>query len=327
MLFINHDTATGQVRLIIRNPFAKAWIMHYPRLTEDFRRIEEPHDWRLYVQRAPELPPSAGKSPTSLLIVNLAKAEISRENARLIGAFIISQLVLAATARMSAIAQLEQEDPTACLEQFPDFYLYIEEFQDLATAKFDEALSQSRGGRLSLSLFNQYQGQLSEQVRSAVFGNVGSLISFGIGAEDAERLSAEFDHELAPEQLTGLREYEIALKLPQKPGRPTIPFKAYTLPIDTPGYGKRRRENVIRQSRERYGRARRKIEATVHPFLFASERAAGPPPPKKRAPRKETPKVTVINLGPEPRVSLSDEEIEKLYARAGLSREVSTKKV
>ena len=74
MLFINHDTATGQVRLIIRNPFAKAWIMHYPRLTEDFRRIEEPHDWRLYVQRAPELPPSAGKSPTRLLIESRLRA-------------------------------------------------------------------------------------------------------------------------------------------------------------------------------------------------------------------------------------------------------------
>jgi hypothetical protein len=82
-----------------------------------------------------------------ILIVNLAKAEISRENARLIGAFVISQLVLAETARMPAIAQLEQEDPTACMEQFPDFYLYIEEFQDMATAKFDEALELARSVR------------------------------------------------------------------------------------------------------------------------------------------------------------------------------------
>src|SRR5918912_3108314 len=124
-----------------------------------------------------------------ILIVNLAKAEITRENARLIGAFIISQLILAATARMAAIARLEQENPIACAAAFPDFYLYIEEFQDMATAKFDEALSQSRGGRLSLSLFNQYQSQLSEQVQSAVFGNVGSLITFGVGAEDAKSLA------------------------------------------------------------------------------------------------------------------------------------------
>ena len=74
MLFIDHDNETGQVRLVIRNPFAEAWIVHYPRLTEDFRRIEEPHDWRLYVQRAPELPPSAGKSPTRLLIESRLRA-------------------------------------------------------------------------------------------------------------------------------------------------------------------------------------------------------------------------------------------------------------
>src|ERR671926_149018 len=74
MLSLHDDKETGQVRLVIRNPFAKAWIMHYPRLTEDFRRIEEPHDWRLYVQRAPELPPSAGKSPTRLLIESRLRA-------------------------------------------------------------------------------------------------------------------------------------------------------------------------------------------------------------------------------------------------------------
>ena len=67
MLLLHYDKETGQARLIIRNPFAEAWIMHYPRLTEDFRHVDEPHDWRLYVHRVPALPPSAGKSPTQLL--------------------------------------------------------------------------------------------------------------------------------------------------------------------------------------------------------------------------------------------------------------------
>src|SRR5919205_4298864 len=74
MLSLHDDKETGQVRLIIRNPFAEAWIMHYPRLTEDFRRVEEPHDWRLYVRRASQLPPSAGKSPTRLLIESRLRA-------------------------------------------------------------------------------------------------------------------------------------------------------------------------------------------------------------------------------------------------------------
>ena len=78
MLFINHDTATGQVRLIIRNPFAEAWIMHYPRLTEDFRHVEEPHDWRLYVRCASQRLPSAGKSPTRLLIESYLRSWLLR---------------------------------------------------------------------------------------------------------------------------------------------------------------------------------------------------------------------------------------------------------
>ena len=74
MLTLHHDIQTGQARLLIQNPFAAAWISHYPRLTPDFRHVAEAHDWRLYVQRAPHLPPSAGKSPTSLLIESRLRA-------------------------------------------------------------------------------------------------------------------------------------------------------------------------------------------------------------------------------------------------------------
>ena len=74
MLSLHHDTETGQARLFIHNPFARAWIGHYPRLTPDFRHVAEAHDWRLYVQRAPHLPPSAMKSPTQLLIESRLRA-------------------------------------------------------------------------------------------------------------------------------------------------------------------------------------------------------------------------------------------------------------
>ncbi len=74
MLSLHHDPTTDERRLIIRNTFAPAWISHYPRLTPDFRHVAEAHDWRLYVQRAPHLPPSAGKSPTSLLIESRLRA-------------------------------------------------------------------------------------------------------------------------------------------------------------------------------------------------------------------------------------------------------------
>ena len=74
MLSFSHNPTTGEQRLIIRNTFAPAWISHYPRLTPDFCHVAEAHDWRLYVQRAPHLPPSAGKSPTSLLIESRLRA-------------------------------------------------------------------------------------------------------------------------------------------------------------------------------------------------------------------------------------------------------------
>src|ERR671928_627571 len=74
MLALYHDPETGQDRLVIRNPFAEAWIIHYPRLTEDFGHVNEARDWRLYVHRAPHLPPWAGKSPTRLLIESRLRA-------------------------------------------------------------------------------------------------------------------------------------------------------------------------------------------------------------------------------------------------------------
>ncbi len=74
MLTLHHDIETGQARLLIHNPFAPAWISHYPRLTPDFRHAAEVHDWRLYVQRVPHLPPGVGKSPTQLLIESRLRA-------------------------------------------------------------------------------------------------------------------------------------------------------------------------------------------------------------------------------------------------------------
>jgi hypothetical protein len=82
----------------------------------------------------------------------------------------------------AALARRVGEDPQAAAWEYPDFYVYADEFQDLATARFDDALSQSRNGRVSFALFNQFQAQLSEQVKAALFGNVGSLVAFEVGA-------------------------------------------------------------------------------------------------------------------------------------------------
>ena len=181
--------------------------------------------------REPVLRNILGQSPNKLdirsiiehrgiLIVNLAKSEIGTEYARLIGAFIVSQIALAAAARMQALSRCISDDPERVQSAFPDFYTFVDEFQDLATAKFDDALSQSRNGRVSFALFNQFQAQLSDEMKGALFGNVGSLIAFEVSADDARQLSREFDGHIKPEELTSLRQWEIALKLPKRLRQP-----------------------------------------------------------------------------------------------------------
>ena len=168
---------------------------------------------------------------------------------------------------MQALARRAGEDPEAAAREYPDFYVYADEFQDLATARFDDALSQSRNGRVAFALFNQFQAQLSETVKAALFGNVGSLVAFEVGADDAAELARQFDNHFTPPQLTGLRQYEVALRLPKRPGNPPYPFKAYTLPIEGAGYGPGRRDNIIAQSRMMFGRSRERVERSVARML------------------------------------------------------------
>lgn len=209
-----------------------------------------------------------------ILFVNLAQGELGAENARLIGSFIVTTIVSAAARRMQAIKLAEEYDPASSLVEFPDFYLYLEEFQDYATSQFDALLSQSRNGRMSVSCFHQFQDQIPENVRAAIFGNVGSIATFSVGANDAERLAGEFDHHFSPELLTDLREFEIAMKLPKKHGNPSVPFRAFTLPNTTRRYG--RRENLIAQSRMRFGREREKVERSVARIIGPAVRPAPP---------------------------------------------------
>ena len=100
-------------------------------------------------------------------------------------------------------------------------------------------------------------------MKAALFGNVGSLIAFEVGADDADELSRQFDNHFTAPQLTGLRQYEVALRLPKRPGNPPFPFKAYTLPVAGADYGARRRDNIINQSRMMFGRPRERVERSV----------------------------------------------------------------
>jgi len=173
-----------------------------------------------------------------IILANLSQGKLGEDNSALLGAMIITKLQLAA---MNRVYQNE--------ENRRDFYLYVDEFQNFATSSFIKILSEARKYRLDLTLANQYIGQIDEDVQKAIFGNAGSLISFGVGATDARLLSREFGEKYAESELVGLGNYQIVLKLSIN-NRTSSPFSATTLPL--PKSHNKNREKIIRSSRERF---------------------------------------------------------------------------
>ncbi len=136
-----------------------------------------------------------------------------------------------------------------------DFYLFVDEFQNFVTQSFATILSEARKYRLNLTLAHQYLDQLTDVVRDAVFGNVGTLVSFRVGNPDAEHLGKQF--EVRPEDLQNLPAYNIYLKL-MIDGTQSKAFSAITFPSQYPTYDP---AHLVKNSRERYGRdARKKID-------------------------------------------------------------------
>ncbi len=153
-----------------------------------------------------------------ILLVNLSKGKIGEDSASLLGAMLITKMGLTALSR--------QDVPE---EQRRDFYLYVDEFQSFATSSFVDILSEARKYRLSLIMANQYLSQIDEKVRGAIFGNVGTLVSFKVGLEDAKFLAEEFYPEFGQEDLINLPCYSIYLKLMIN-GKTSKPFSGDSLP-------------------------------------------------------------------------------------------------
>jgi CxxC-x17-CxxC domain-containing protein len=146
-------------------------------------------------------------------------------------------------------------------EQRKDFYLYVDEFQNFATESFANILSEARKYHLSLILAHQYITQVPEEVSDAVFGNVGTMIIFRVGATDAEFLEKEFTPEFTVDDLVNLGFAQIYLKL-MIDGFASRPFSATTLPpLSTTE--KSNKEKIIRISRERYSSQRQEVEEKI----------------------------------------------------------------
>ncbi len=175
-----------------------------------------------------------------ILILNLSQGKLGEDNTALLGAMIITQIQLAAMNR-SFIKEEERKD----------FFLFVDEFQNFATSSFIKILSEARKYRLSLALANQYIDQLDEPIQKAIFGNVGTLISFVVGSRDAYILSKEFGEIYKENDLVSLGRYEIIIKL-SIDGMTSQPFPAKTLPL--PSVKNENREKIIKLSKEKYGR-------------------------------------------------------------------------
>jgi len=184
-----------------------------------------------------------------ILIVNLSKGRIGEDSSRLLGALLVTKLQLAAMSRVD-IPESERND----------FALYIDEFQNFSTDSFASILSEARKYRLSLILAHQYIGQMEDKVREAVFGNVGTMIAFRVGAEDGEFLEKEFSPEFYSTDLVNLSKQNIYVKL-MIDGLTSRPFSAETLPPAIPDNGYK--DEIIEFSRNKYGKDREIIEKEI----------------------------------------------------------------
>jgi hypothetical protein len=192
-----------------------------------------------------------------IFIANLGKGELGEENSNLLGSLLVAAFQMAALSRA--------DTPEASR---PDFFLAVDEFHNFTTDAFASILSEARKYRLCLTLAHQYVDQLEESIRHAVFGNVGTLMTFRLGNRDAEVLAREFHPTFAPADLVGLDKYRIYLRL-MIDGAASRPFSAKTLPPLGRRYG--RGDTIRRRSREKYARPRAEVERKIEQWLRRTE--------------------------------------------------------
>lgn len=188
-----------------------------------------------------------------IFLVNLSKGRIGEQNAKLLGGMIITKIYLAAMSRA--------EVGGSQLESLPNFYFFVDEFQNFATESFADILSEARKYKLNLTIAHQYVAQMQEEVRDAVVGNVGTMITFRIGAEDAELFEKQFSPVFTAEDIVNLGKFQIYLSL-MIDGIGSKPFSAKTMPpIEKPSVSRIR--EVIEASRKQYAKERSEVEKNI----------------------------------------------------------------
>ncbi|OIP76875.1 MAG: hypothetical protein AUK16_02925 [Parcubacteria group bacterium CG2_30_44_11] len=184
-----------------------------------------------------------------ILLVNLSKGRLGEINANLIGMIMVGKILMAALSRV--------DDPT---KSFPDFYLHMDEFQNISTSSISAILSEARKYKLGLTVAHQFIAQLDEDIKNAVFGNVGSIAAFRVGPEDATVLEHQFKPVFDAHDLMNIPNWSAYMRVLAK-GVPTKPFSMKTFP--TPEATRERAERIIEKSYAKYGRPRAEVEAEI----------------------------------------------------------------
>jgi hypothetical protein len=188
-----------------------------------------------------------------ILLVDLSKGELGEENAQFLGLVLVPRILSAAMSRIDMLSKGEE---------FPDFYLYVDEFQNFATPDFASIMSEARKFKLNLVVANQYISQMEEDIKNAVFGNVGTIISYRVGVTDAQFLSHEFAPTFSETDLVNVEGQSVFVKTIVK----NQPVPAFTMNVwkDMAAEKARMRRDVadavIQLSRLKYGRDVKMVE-------------------------------------------------------------------
>ena len=248
----------------VRDPFVRAfWTDEYENYDPRFRReaiapiqnklgqfIQNPVIRNILGQVRSKVRIPFMRDTGRIFLANLSKGKLGADKSNLLGSLLTTQFQLAAMARVN---QPEHERR--------DFYLFIDEFQNFTTGAFASILSEARKYRLCLTLSHQYIEQIPDPIRAAIFGNVGSLISFRVGHTDAEALRGEFGNVFPLETFTGLDRYQILARLSEN-GQTREPFRAASLPPIENRMGKR--DKLTARSREKYAAKRADVESKIN---------------------------------------------------------------
>jgi hypothetical protein len=261
---LSDTTYRQQVVMQIKDPVVKSfWTNEFPGFNEKYSSIavvpilnkvgqfiSNPTVRNMIGQQKNALDFEKFMNEGKIVLINVSKGKLGDDNAALLGSMFITKIQQAALAR----ARIEEDKRR-------DFYFYVDEFQNFATDAFSSILSEARKYHLDLTIAHQYIAQLPDEVKATAFGNVGSMIVFAVGGDDAAYLAKEFSPVFTPNDMINLNTREMYVKM-SVDGKLTTPFSAVTLSVPKPTFDYS--IEIIDKSRTTYARNKVQVENEIN---------------------------------------------------------------